>query len=185
MLSLKEILILSLVLCGSLIIFFSHYQPPTDQNQEQKTAEQISSPVVEDIEIKISTLSQRESQPTEELIEELTKESPLSMEQTETEDDPSPSLKTPSLSLENILAEVENLSSDLWFEYQSIRQEKNGQNCCQPENSPSSICTTILAAPGPGGMLCNCATLGCTPPHGPWCVHPCCFACCQACCIPF
>jgi hypothetical protein len=203
--SLKEILISILILTGCLVIFLSDYGKPASQevkptdeqiaieenNDKQKDLNQ------EEIEIKIFDLFKKET-PNEEnpnqenspvniVEEDKNKEVyeqalPQGIERPLIE---MPIQSTSSLSLEEVLAEVDNLSSDLWLEYQVAQQEKSCQGCSQEKSSSTSgtsgICATILAAAG--GYPCNCATLGCTPPVGPWCVHPCCCACCQVCCV--
>jgi len=91
-----------------------------------------------------------------------------------------------AISIKNILSQIENLSSDLKLEFENIQKEQAGCPTCAKTEKPSEVpitpdstCATIIAA---GGGGCNCASLGCTPPIGPWCVHPCCCVCCIACC---
>ena len=91
-----------------------------------------------------------------------------------------------TMSIESVLSGIESLSSDLKLEFENI-QEKQADcpTCAETEEqseipiTPNSTCATIISA---GGGACNCASLGCTPPNGPWCVHPCCCVCCVACC---
>lgn len=85
------------------------------------------------------------------------------------------------LSLEAVLNEIENLSSDLKLEFDKIRKQKeNCPTCNQQEKSSFSTCATILTAPGGGG--CSCESLGCLPEEGPQCTDPCCCVCCAPCC---
>jgi hypothetical protein len=90
-----------------------------------------------------------------------------------------------SLSLETVLAEVENLVSDLKLELNNAQYQTESCPSCntgenKSENLTTSICAAILATPGGGG--CSCASLGCLPETGPLCVHPCCCVCCPSCC---
>ncbi len=73
------------------------------------------------------------------------------------------------LSIENIITEAENLSL--------ILKKKFDQKQEQELSNPP--CLGVLAV---SGGACNCVTLGCTPPIGPWCINPCCCVCCVACC---
>jgi len=89
------------------------------------------------------------------------------------------------MSIESVLSGIENLSSDLKLEFENIQEEQaNCPTCAKIEKpseipiTPDSTCATIMAAAG----ACNCGSLGCTPPTGTWCVHPCCCVCCAACC---
>ncbi len=90
------------------------------------------------------------------------------------------------ISIESVLSGIENLSSNLKLEFENIKEEQaDCPTCTGTESSseiiitPDSTCATIISV---GGGACNCASLGCTPPNGPWCVHPCCCVCCAACC---
>lgn len=182
--SLKEILILIFVLLSCLVITLTNYKQPVSENPQQtETSEAILSETPYQVKALIwgetKDLKERSENP------ELVQGNPQQAEESDekirspdfSQDKVSPEI---ILSLENILAEVKNLSSDLWLEFQTIRQE-DCLSCPQSEDSQFSICATILTSPGAGA--CNCATLGCTPPVGPWCVHPCCCVCCPPCCF--
>ena len=197
MLSLKEILISIFVLLVCLIIFSSHNertQPVLPQNEVLKESQagpvlpalQNPQPIpalvweqVENLnEDKVKNL--KSSQDNPQLLEQSSQpEIKNTANQSDNQDKTNPQI-TPSL--KTILVEVENLSSDLWLEFKNIHQkgQQDCPGCSQPESPPPSICATILTSPGAGP--CNCSTLGCTPPVGPWCVHPCCCVCCPVCC---
>jgi hypothetical protein len=88
--------------------------------------------------------------------------------------------KTPSL--ESILAEIDQMAEKIKINFEKSQGKTCstcGDNQSQTDDSGVPTCAAILAA---GGGACNCATLGCTPPDPPWCVHPCCCVCCAACC---
>lgn len=196
--SLKEILILIFVLFGCLVIALTNYKQPVSENlQQTETSKAILSETPHQVKALIwgetKDLEERtDKQPQDDKKNQHVSENPELVQgnpQQAAESDEK--IRSPdfsqdkvspetTLSLENILAEVKNLSSDLWLEFQTIRQE-DCPSCSQPEDSQFSICATILTSPGAGA--CNCATLGCTPPVGPWCVHPCCCVCCPPCCF--
>jgi len=73
------------------------------------------------------------------------------------------------LSIEDIITEAENLSLILKNKFDQKKEQ-------ELSNPP---CLGVLAV---SGGVCNCATLGCTPPTGTWCINPCCCVCCAACC---
>lgn len=86
------------------------------------------------------------------------------------------------LSLEDILSEIENLSSDLKLEFE---EKESCSGCSQSDGSSPSICSTILSSAGVSG--CTCAnTMGvcCAgdPDHCSCSNHPCCCVCCDDCC---
>jgi len=181
----KEILILIFVLVGCLVIVFS------DFGQSDNKLQSVEEPSQKEIPVPSQSLGifqqiQESSHPTIDysVAETNSVEENDNFETiTSRPEENTEILSQASLSLEDILAEVKNLSSDLKLEFENIKNQKEScPSCGQSENTLTSICTTILGSPG--GMVCNCATLGCTPPPpAPWCVHPCCWACCQACCL--
>lgn len=179
--SLKEILILIFVLFSCLIIAFSN------SNTDIKTAKKKNTAVIK-TQDKPLILSEETKMPEN---KQNNDSSAKTMTKQENIVNPSPNevlLTTPvfnaTLSLKTILDEVENLSSELKLEFENLQKQKENCSSCgsQSEDLPSSpfICATILSAPGGGG--CSCASLGCTPPVGPWCVNPCCCVCCPPCC---
>jgi len=196
--SLKDILILIFVLFGCLVItLFSYKQPVSENLQQAKTSKAILSETSYQVKALIwgetkdlkekSDKQPQDDEKNQQIFEnyEFTQGNRQPAEESGgktrspdfSQDDINPET---TLSLETILAEVKNLSSDLWLEFQTIHQE-DCPSCSQSEDSQFSICATILASPGVGA--CNCATLGCTPPVGPWCIHPCCCVCCPPCCF--
>ena len=178
--SLKDILILIFVLAGCLIIAFSGQEQPLQQIKETNNE------VVQDSRVIPTTIFSSEETITETDSPVRKSAAPASPKSkvfgalSETDYSETDNTKL-FLSLETVLAEVENLSSELKLEFEYIQEQKeNCPSCSQPENSSPSICAVILAAPG--GGACNCGTLNCTPEKGTWCVHPCCCVCCAACC---
>lgn len=81
------------------------------------------------------------------------------------------------LSITSVLLEVGEISEQLKLELENIKEQEC--STCDQEYDFAPTCATILAGLSGG---CDCSTLGCTPPIGPWCVHPCCCVCCSACC---
>lgn len=188
MLSFKEILILGLALIGSLIIALSIQGQPSPENNPPVYSEiQSDSSLIannQDIwasqEIQNIPASPCPIEKTSQI--ELASTSILSLKETISETilpETKNMASQQAPSLEEVLTEVENLSSELKSEFEQIQtQNKNCSTCGQTENA--SPCATVLAQLG--GGICNCATLGCTPWYGPWCVHPCCCVCCPVCC---
>ncbi|MBL7154945.1 MAG: hypothetical protein ISS88_00355 [Candidatus Portnoybacteria bacterium] len=191
--SLKEILILIFVLFGCLVIFLSSpsqsvNQPSNKLQPDEESSQNENSSLFGDI-WKLNSHAFQQVEQTEEInnysLSEASETSKVKEDNafdalTQT-DYSNNAIDQTTLSLEIVLAEVENLSSDLKLEFENIQaQEESCPICSQSENPSPSICATILAAPGIGA--CNCATLGCTPEKGTWCVHPCCCVCCAVCC---
>jgi|GEM_PF-2055755 len=206
--SLKEILILIFVLLGCLVIAFNNYKQPVNENLQQtetfkailsETSYQVKDLIWNEIKNPEERSENKDffgyrpidKQPQDDEKNQHVSENPELVQGNSqpaekydkkigspefSRDNISP--KT-TLSLETILAEAKNLSSDLWLEFQTIRQQ-DCPSCSQPKNSSPSICATILnVAGGPG---CSCAP-PCCYPWGCPCSHPCCCVCCSFCCF--
>jgi vacuolar-type H+-ATPase subunit I/STV1 len=196
MLSFKEILILIFVLFGCLVITFSHTNQSINQPSDikdieeenikatdsDKSRDKISGLFREIDDSKISQTQSRQAEPPSQLsadvnlsIEEITPISKVA----ETGNITNSEI---TYSLEDILAEVENLASELKLEFANIQAQKEScSSCGQTENLSPSICATILTAAG--GVGCSCAPPCCIPGEGCPCAHPCCCVCCQLCCL--
>lgn len=176
--SLKEILILILVLFGSLVIVLANPNQSTNQQLEEEnpTAQYNLN------NNRINVIKQIENIPQQEITANPLIAPPHQEQKPQSETIETTLQTTPktTLSLETVLAEIENLSSELKLEFENIQKQKQDCPSCSQSEESLGICATILAQLG--GGACNCGTLHCTPPHGPWCVHPCCCVCCAACC---
>jgi len=187
----KNISILLFILAGCAIIALANPIVKTEktasmdiQGQKKETPRQFS-----------AFLEKSEPQPTIGYYSESPENSPLSPEQgtsllpEQMEQVEGLVLKTEinlkqenKLSLENILAEIDQMAAKLKIKFEKSQKQTCstcGNNQSQAETSEIPTCSAILAV---GAGACNCATLGCTPPTGPWCVNPCCCVCCVACC---
>lgn len=141
--SLKEILILIFVLFGCLVITFTNYNQPVSENIQQT---ETSKTILSETPYQVKALIWGETKDLEERSEkqpqddeknqyvsenlELVQGNPQQAEESCGE------IRSPetTLSLETILAEVKNLSSDLWLEFRTIRQE-DCPSCAQSEDN--------------------------------------------------
>lgn len=152
MLSLKEILILIFVLFGCLVIALANYKQPVSENPQQA---ETSKAILSETPYQVKALIWGETNDLEEKSDkqtqddeknqhvsgnlELVQGNPQPAEESGgqirspefSQDNISPEI---TLSLETILAKVKNLSSDLWLEFQTIRQE-DCPSCSQPEDN--------------------------------------------------
>ena len=187
MLPLKEILILASVLLTSLIIVFISPDTPNNNNKNiQDTTgtardflvfkNEIVAPLINPLNSAQQTVFD-ENQIIKYIPAPADKNENLSKSNTDSDNTIIP------LSLETILFEVENLSSDLKLEFENIQKQKeNCPTCGQTEQYSPSVCATILMSPG--GVGCTCAPPCCYPPPiGCICAHPCCCVCCPPCCL--
>lgn len=179
MLSKRDLFILFLVLISAAVIFFANNgKTANKENQEREISEKQNQSYQSIIFFQESNKEKNEEN-TENLISEeelkINTDNKLSVLQTVSKEKIVSKKIEEIPSLNDVLAEVNNLASDLKLEFEKYQQEKDS---CPDCSKSGSTCATILSAVG----ACNCASLGCTPPHGPWCVNPCCCVCCPACC---